>query len=424
MPLTADQIALIKATVPILEAGGEALTKHFYKRMFSHNPEVKVFFNQAHQAAGTQPRALANSVLQYARNIEDLSGLGDLPAQIIHKHVSLNIPADGYPIVGANLLASIREVLGAEVATDAVIDAWKAAYGQLADILINAEEKVYSERAAQPGGWRGKRSFVLWKKEVETPEVTSFYWKPEDGKQILDFTPGQFAGIALTINSEEVRRNYSLSDSPNGQYYRLSVKREEGGLVSNHLHDKVHVGDKIDFFPPAGNFVLAKSEKPLVLISGGIGLTPLLSMLHHTLNDASTKKRDITYIHFTRNHKIHAFHQHIKALVAKHPNVKYFFAYDELLEGCPEKPHHVGRVSKELIQSWLPAGTTDVDVYFLGPKPFMGSVKCYLKQIGVPETQSKYEFFGPAEQLQEPQGCPMAAKAAPGACCPVSGLSK
>jgi len=418
MPLTADQIAIIKATVPILEAGGEALTKHFYTRMFSHNPEVKVFFNQAHQAQGTQPRALANSVLQYARHIEDLSGLGDLPAQIIHKHVSLNIPAEGYPIVGANLLASIREVLGPETATDAVIDAWKAAYGQLADILIGAEEKIYAERAAQPGGWRGKRSFVLSKKVVETPEVTSFYWKPEDGKQILDFTPGQYIGIALTIDGQEVRRNYSLSDCSNGEYYRISVKREAGGLVSGYLHEKVNVGDKIDIFPPAGNFVLDKSQKPLVLISGGIGLTPLLSMLHHTLADA--QGRDITYVHFTRNHKIHAFHTHLQALTEKHSNLKYYFAYEELVDGS-EKPHHVGRATKDLIQSWLPSSTADLDVYFLGPKPFMSSMKSYLKQLGVPAGQAKYEFFGPAEALEE---CPMAAKAAAGATCPVTGISK
>lgn len=426
MPLTKEQIDIVKATVPILETGGEALTTHFYKSLFAEHPEVKVFFNQAHQAAGTQPRALANSVLQYAKHIEDLSGLGDLPAQIIQKHVSLNIPAEGYPIVGTMLLKAIREVLGAEVATDAVIDAWKAAYFQLADILIAAEEAVYAERAAQPGGWRGKRNFVVARKEVETAEVTSFYFKSEDGKPILAFTAGQYLALSLQIDGAEVRRNYSLSDAFNGEYYRISVKREKGGVVSNFLHDQVHVGTVISIFPPAGNFVLTPATKPLVLISGGIGLTPVMSMLNQTLNDPSTASRPITYIHFTRNHKLHAFHSYIKGMAAKHSNLTYYFAYDEIAEGCPEQPHHVGRPTHDVMAKWLPSDR-DVDVYFLGPKPFMGAMKYLLKQAGVPEKQAKFEFFGPAEALQEPS-CPMAAMvaksgtaAAAGASCPFSG---
>lgn len=423
MPLTKEQIAIVKATVPILETGGETLTKHFYKTLFAEHPEVKVFFNQAHQAAGTQPRALANSVLQYAKHIEDLSALGDLPAQIIQKHVSLNIPAEGYPIVGVTLLKAIREVLGAEVATDDVIDAWKAAYFQLADILIAAEETVYAERAAQPGGWRGKRNFIVERKEVETPEVTSFYFKPEDGKAILAYTAGQYLALALDIDGVEVRRNYSISDAPNGQYYRISVKREVGGVVSNFLHDKVNVGTVVSIFPPAGNFFLAPSTKPLVLISGGIGLTPVMAMLNQTLNDPSTASRPITYIHFTRNHKLHAFHQHIKDLASKHSNLTYYFAYDEIAEGCTEQPHHIGKLDHALLDKWLPANR-DVDVYFLGPKPFMAAAKFLLKQAGVPVAQSKYEFFGPAEALAEPS-CPMAGKASSasttGVTCPFSG---
>lgn len=421
MGLTADQIAIIKSTVPLLETGGEALTKHFYKKMFSEHPEVKVFFNQTHQFEGTQPRALANSILQYARHIDEgLGALGDLPAQIIHKHVSLYIPAEGYPIVGGCLLASIREVLGAEIATDAVIDAWKAAYFALADVLIGAEEKIYAERAAQPGGWRGKRPFVCFKKEVETPEVTSFYFKPEDGKAILDFTPGQYTGLALNIpgQAQEVRRNYSLSDAPNGEYYRISVKKEQGGLVSTYLHEQVNVGDKIDMFPPAGHFVLTPSNKPLVLINAGIGLTPTLSMLNHAVANPEHAGRKIIYLHFTRNASVHAFHTHLKAIVAKHPNVEYYFAYEVAPEDAKaEQPHFVGRVTQEVLQKILPE--KDCDVYFLGPKMFMATVKALLKQIGVPEAQSKYEFFGPAENLE----CPMAGKAVPaGATCPMSGL--
>ncbi|MBC7681869.1 MAG: nitric oxide dioxygenase, partial [Ferruginibacter sp.] len=122
--LTPEQRAIVKSTVPLLESGGEALTTHFYKILLAEHPEVRPFFNQAHQANGDQPRALANGVLMYARHIDRLEELGGLVSTIINKHVSLQIEPAHYPVVGACLLRAIREVLGAEIATDAVIAAW------------------------------------------------------------------------------------------------------------------------------------------------------------------------------------------------------------------------------------------------------------------------------------------------------------
>ena len=189
--LTNAQRVLIKATVPLLESGGEALTTHFYRMMLSEHPEVRPLFNQAHQASGDQPRALANGVLMYARHIDRLEALGPLVAQIVNKHVSLQILPEHYPIVGSCLLRAIREVLGAEIATDAVIDAWAAAYQQLADILIGAEESQYAQNAAAPGGWRGARAFRVARKVIESAEITSFHLVPVDGGSLLDHQPGQ-----------------------------------------------------------------------------------------------------------------------------------------------------------------------------------------------------------------------------------------
>ena len=121
--LTQAQRAIITATVPILEQGGETLTRHFYQNLFRDHPEVLPYFNQAHQHSGEQQRALANGVLMYARHIDRLEALGELVSTIVHKHVALQIRAEHYPLVGASLLQAIREVLGAEVASDAVIDA-------------------------------------------------------------------------------------------------------------------------------------------------------------------------------------------------------------------------------------------------------------------------------------------------------------
>lgn len=158
--LTEQQRAIVKSTVPLLEAGGEALTTHFYNIMLSENEGVQPLFNSVHQQTGAQPRALARSVLMYAKHIDDLSGLGNLPAQIIHKHVSLQVQPEHYPIVGNYLLRAIREVLGAEIATDEVIAAWAAAYGQLADILIGAERA--STRPMPRPKAAGRALAALW----------------------------------------------------------------------------------------------------------------------------------------------------------------------------------------------------------------------------------------------------------------------
>ena len=147
--LSAAHKAIVTATVPLLETGGEALTTHFYRILLDEHPDVRPLFNQANQVSGEQPRALANGVLMYAKNIDRLEALGDLATQIVQKHVALQILPEHYPIVGACLLRAIREVLGAEVATDAVIEAWAAAYGQLADLLIGAAAlRSYSAASA------------------------------------------------------------------------------------------------------------------------------------------------------------------------------------------------------------------------------------------------------------------------------------
>ena len=149
--LSAQTIAVVKSTAPILAEHGETLTRHFYKRMFSHNPEVVPLFSQKNQASGVQQKALAAAICAYAANIDNLPALSETVERIAQKHVSLQIKPEHYPIVGENLLASIREVLGAG-ATDDIINAWGEAYGFLADILIGREKQIYQEHAAQRQG--------------------------------------------------------------------------------------------------------------------------------------------------------------------------------------------------------------------------------------------------------------------------------
>lgn len=392
--LSNEHIALVKATVPLLESGGEALTTHFYRTMLAEYPEVRPLFNQAHQASGDQPRALANGVLMYAKHIDRLQALGPLVGQIVQKHVSLQILPEHYPIVGSCLLRAIREVLGADIATDEVIAAWAAAYGQLADLLIGAEEEIYSATERAPGGWRGGRAFRVARKVRESEEITSFHLQPVDGGAILDFIPGQYIGLRLELDGEEVRRNYSLSAGPDGREYRISVKREPGGRVSNHLHDRVGEGDQLELFIPAGEFTLNHSRKPLVLISAGVGITPLMTMLEAAVHGG----RPIRFIHCARHAGVQAFAARVDELAAAHPQLQRFYCFDEARPGDGADAH--GRLTLERLKAWLPA-ERDLDAYFLGPKPFMAALKRNLRELGVPEAQTRYEFFGPAAALEE-----------------------
>lgn len=385
--------AIVSATVPLLEMGGEALTRHFYLNLFRDYPQVLPFFNQANQRDGAQQRALAGAVLAYARNIDRLEALGPLVATIVNKHVSLQIAPQHYPLVGAALLQAIREVLGADIATDAVIAAWAAAYGQLADILGGAERQIYQAQLAASGGWNGARRFVVQHKTAESEEITSFVLVPQDGGAVMDHAPGQYIGLRAMVDGQEQRRQYSLAAAANGESYRISVKRAPGGKVSNFLHQQVGQGDVLELFPPAGAFILGESARPLVLISGGVGITPTLAMLEAALATG----RAVHFIHAARNARVHAFRQHIDALAQRHPQLQRFYCYEEA--GADDAAGQAsGFLDTAQLARWMPP-SADVDAYFLGPLPFMQVVKRSLGELGVPEAQTHYEFFGPAHQL-------------------------
>jgi len=390
--LNESTLAVIRATVPVLKTHGETITRHFYRKLFAEHPEVREFFNQAHQADGAQPRALAGAVLAYAANIDRLDALKDALPLIIHKHAALGVLPEHYPVVGKCLLAAIAEVLG-DAATPEVLDAWAAAYGQLAELLIAAEESVYRANAAQPGGWRGPREFRVARKVIESDVITSFHLVPVDGGELARFTPGQYVTLLLEIGGQKVRRTYSLSDAPGQPHYRISVKREPNGVASNHLHDRVKEGDVLKLLPPCGSFTLVDAPRPLVLLTAGVGITPALSML----NAAAATGREIVFIHAARNARVHAFADHVRELARRFRNVRTCFVYEEAESG--HLPDVVGRVTPDVLGSHLPADR-DVDLYFLGPKGFMAGALKAARALGVPAAQVRYEFFGPLEALE------------------------
>lgn len=399
--LSQQTIAIVKSTAPILDQHAETLTRHFYKRMFAHNPEVAPFFNPAHQESGSQQKALAGAICAYAANIDNLEVLGGAVELIAQKHVSLMIKPDHYPIVGANLLASIREVLG-EGATDDVINAWAEAYGFLADILIGREAQIYKEHAEAPHGWEGFSNFRVVRKERESDIITSFYLAPADGGPVPDFKPGQYITVRVaTPCGHTTMRNYSLSDKPGQGSFRISVKRETGakadtpkGFVSNYLHDIINVGSIVEVGPPCGEFFLdteARHERPLVLLAAGIGITPLMSIVRAALD--VTPDRRIVFVHACLNEKVQAFRKTLDELAASHGNLSVHYRYSDAPTAGGS-----GVIDAALIDALVP--DRDADYYFCGPKPFMVNIYQELLARGIPASQVYFEFFGPRQDLE------------------------
>jgi nitric oxide dioxygenase len=404
--LSPETIAIVKSTAPILSEHGETLTKHFYKRMFTHNPEVAPFFNAANQQAGKQQRALAGAITAYAANIDNLEVLGGAVELIAQKHASLMIKPEHYPIVGENLLASIREVLGAG-ATDEVINAWGEAYGFLADIMIGREKQIYAENAKKPGGWEGFKKLRVIRKEKESSNITSFYLANTDGAPLPTFKPGQYITVRVTTSSgTTTMRNYSLSDKPGQDWFRISVKREvepnastPAGYVSNLLHNSIEVGHEIEVAPPCGEFFLdltEKHERPLVLLAAGVGITPIMSILLATLDTMAD--REIIFIHGSLNEGVQAFKNVVDKLAQEHSKLKVHYRYSDAATNERKGAASTGFINAELIESFLPG--RDADYYFCGPQPFMVGIYHDLLKWGIPPAQVRFEFFGPRQELE------------------------
>jgi nitric oxide dioxygenase len=405
--LSPQTIAIVKATAPVVAEHAETITRRFYNLMFAGNPEVQAYFNPAHQHSGGQQRALAGAICAYAANIDNLGALGMAVELIAQKHCSLGIQPELYPVVGKYLLAAIKEVLG-DGATDEIIAAWAEAYGFLAEIFIGREEQIYAAQLTARGGWNGYRRFVVERKVAENPIVTSFYLVPEDGSTLATFKPGQY----ITVKIDHPRtptspRNYSLSDRPDTGHYRISVKRETGstantpgGLISNYLHDEVVEGSILDIGPPCGEFCLDPAnagERPIVLLSGGIGVTPVMAMLKSLAHRQVATP--IHFIHAARNSRCHALADEARRVAAECPNVFTHFRYDaplpqDLDQHCCDS---VGLVDLALLQEILPSN--DAEFYFCGPRPFMTGIYRGLLEWGVAESQIHFEFFGPKQEL-------------------------
>lgn len=385
--LNDHHIAVVKSTIPLLETAGPALTQHFYQRMFRHNPELKDIFNMTHQQTGRQSVALFEAVAAYAKNIDNLAALTQAVERIAHKHTSFNIQPHHYQIVGHHLIETLRE-LAADAFTSEVEQAWTEAYLFLANVFIEREEQIYQLNAQDVGGWRAGREFIIERKTPESERVISFELRPLDGKPVVNYRAGQYLGIEVkpANHANTEIRQYSLSQAPNGISYRISVKREgdeHKGVVSHYLHDELQIGDAVTLYPPAGDFFYQPTDKPVVLISAGVGATPIQAMAQ-TL--AEQNKVNVSYYYACEAETQHTFQHESAALIEEHQWQQKVWYRDQ----------H-GVMDLTLIADQVPVN--EGEFYLCGPLAFMEHTVQQLEAMNVPREQIHYEVFGPHRYL-------------------------
>ena len=252
--------------------------------------------------------------------------------------------------------------------------------------------------------WNGFRKFLVSKRTMESKDVCSFYLTPHDQKRLSTFLPGQYLTFQLDIagSARPVVRCYSLSDGPRPDGYRVSIKRIPAankevapGVVSSHFHDNVNEGDILDVKAPSGKFYLdPDATENVVLIGGGIGVTPVLAMLNTLIGLGST--RQIWFFYGLRNRAEHVMKEQLETIAREHPNVFLYVCYSkpEPEDELNRDYNYEGRVSVDLFKKVLPSN--NFDYYICGPGPLMQSMTEGLKEWGVPDKNIHFETFGPS----------------------------
>ncbi len=314
------------------------------------------------------------------------------------------------------LLAGQMRLLRSQVHADAV-------GRELLLTRLDAARRTQRQAAENSAPWNGVRKFSVAKKVPDAGDACSFYLAPHDKKPLPPFKPGQYLTFELEIPGQKKKtiRCYSLSDAVNPDHYRVTIKRcppskpeHPVGLASNFFHDHIHEGTILDVKAPGGHFYLdTAKEFPVVLISGGVGITPCLSMLNELL--ALGSKREIWWFYGVRHGGEHIMREHVAALAAKHDNIRLHVCYSNPTEQdrLGVDYQHAGRVSVDLFRQLLPS--SNYDFFMCGPGPMMESVTKGLAAWGVPDDRVHFEAFGPASVKKAAPPAAAAGSAAPAA---------
>ncbi|HUH87015.1 MAG TPA: NO-inducible flavohemoprotein [Pusillimonas sp.] len=392
--LSAEARPYIDASVPVLREHGLTITRRFYKNMFEEHPELTNLFNMGNQASGAQQQSLAAAVFAYAANIDNPDVLAPVVSRIVHKHASVGIAAKHYPIVGRHLLGAIQETLG-DAASPELLSAWEEAYGMLADAFIAEERKLYQASGMEPGYEREMRVVSV---KDESSEVRSFVLTSADGSELRSFAPGQYVSVSVNLPTGlRQLRQYSLSDAPGNNQVRISVKREApgaetpAGVVSNWLHDHVKEDDILRVTPPFGDFMPdTESNEPIVLLSAGVGITPMISALNRIVQVNPGRK--VVFAHAARSPEHHAHREDLARALQAMPSLQVDIFYESLPADEERAGVHEGRMQVSLLPDWAREQTK---VYLCGPVPFMQAQWRDLVAQGVPPARIHREVFGP-----------------------------
>jgi nitric oxide dioxygenase len=398
--LSEKSAEVVRATLPVVGGAIGDITPVFYRRMFAAHPELqRDLFNRGNQAQGDQPRALAGAIAAYATMLVTDSGHGteEILARIAHKHAALGIVADQYPIVHKHLFEAIGEVLG-DAVTDEVAAAWDEVYWSMADALIAMESKLYADAGVEPGQvWQ---QLVVRRRVQESPDTVSFMLASPSGETLPMAYPGQYISVAVRLpDGARQIRQYSLTRAPERAQWGITVKAipetvdEDGnripaGEVSNFLHDNVFEGDNLTVSRPFGDLVLDDSADPLLLISAGIGCTPIIGFLHY-LTRTSTD-RHVTVLHADRSPARHAHRRELSELVDRLPGAALHHWYEDLGMRPATETTQPGLIDLGSVEV-----RPNAQVYLCGPLPFMDLVRTALVEGGLPEANIHYEVFGP-----------------------------
>jgi ferredoxin-NADP reductase/MOSC domain-containing protein YiiM/ferredoxin len=241
-----------------------------------------------------------------------------------------------------------------------------------------------------PPAWPGFRRLTVAGIERESDSVISIRLEDPGGAALPAARPGQYLTLRIPLDRRSVLRNYSLSGPSGTGYYRIAVKRERDGIASGYLHTRLAVGDQLDVAAPRGTFVLDRTHAPVLLISAGIGATPVLAMLHALAEERSD--REIWWLHGARSRRDHCFAAETATLLASLPNVRAHVYYSR-----PGSGERAGRLSASLLAELEPP--RDAEAYLCGPAPFMEEISAGLAAIGLDASHIHTEPFGPAPGL-------------------------
>ncbi|OLP63600.1 Flavohemoprotein [Bacillus pumilus] len=389
--LSNEQMNAIKQSAALLKAHGTKLVTVFYQNMIKQHPELLKQFNKTNLMNGSQPEALAATLYQAALHIDRLEELLPAVKQIAHKHVSVQVKKEQYPIVGYHLIEAMKEVFDL-ADEDETLLAWKAAYEIIANIFISIEAEMMNDNVKQRGGWSDAKPFIIKKKKHESPSFISFYLVPEDESELPLYQAGQYITVQADMPGEAYvcSRQYSLSDQYHPSYYRITVKRD--GHVSTYLHDEMNEGDVLQVSMPQGMFCLHEdTTEPAYFISAGSGVTPMIGLAKTA---ASKENQSFTMIHADRLEDVTAFEKELESALSSTTQGRIILCneqFDPMMKiDLVEKA--ASRIDRSFLQSVIGAGKGQF--YLCGSPAFTQEMISTLKELGISDQNIQFESFG------------------------------